>query len=429
MSDSVSSYRKMILLAGVVVAAACGLLLLAARLSVHGIVAGLLDVAGLLALALGLSVVASGFLTVQRARLGEARGSDLFLDLNRPREADAIAANPPRMNFFRRLWARPVVGHNFLVGDEVVVRSLAEIQATLDSKGELDALPFMPEMTRFCGSQARVFRCADKIYDYGRTKTMRRLDDCVLLIGLRCDGSAHGGCQAGCFAIWKTRWLKRAPASTPARTTASQGAVDSRAPAPGAAPTGAAHEVYSCQFTQLQAATREFSPWDLRKDLRSLVSGNVTLSAFLTAIGTRWFNTVQTLRGGGTFPATPPGKNQPGTAPPEPLAVGDMVKVRPLEEIARTLNSQNKNRGLWFDRDMVRHCGQRYRVQIRVDRIIDAATGRMLEMKSPCIVLEGVECSGEFQAFGAQHEYLYWREAWLAKEPAGASQAASLRAS
>jgi hypothetical protein len=30
-------------------------------------------------------------------------------------------------------------------------------------------------------------------------------------------------------------------------------------------------------------------------------------------------------------------------------------------------------------------------------------------------VLEGVDCSGEFQYFGAQHEYIYWREAWLTK--------------
>ena len=36
-------------------------------------------------------------------------------------------------------------------GDVVEVRSAAEILATLDERGELDALPFMPEMVAMCG--------------------------------------------------------------------------------------------------------------------------------------------------------------------------------------------------------------------------------------------------------------------------------------
>ena len=34
-------------------------------------------------------------------------------------------------------------------------------------------------------------------------------------------------------------------------------------------------------------------------------------------------------------------------------------------------------------------------------------------MKTPCLVLEGVDNSGEFLRFWAQHEYLYWRDVWL----------------
>ena len=37
----------------------------------------------------------------------------------------------------------------------------------------------------------------------------------------------------------------------------------------------------------------------------------------------------------------------------------------------------------------------------------------MIPMKTACIVLEDVHYSGEFQGFGEQHDYLYWREAWL----------------
>jgi hypothetical protein len=41
------------------------------------------------------------------------------------------------------------------VGDWVEVRSAAEIFATLDERGCLDALPFMPEMLSYCGKSSR----------------------------------------------------------------------------------------------------------------------------------------------------------------------------------------------------------------------------------------------------------------------------------
>jgi hypothetical protein len=62
---------------------------------------------------------------------------------------------------------------------------------------------------------------------------------------------------------------------------------------------------------------------------------------------------------------------------------------------------------------MVKHCGQKYRVLQRVDRIIDDANGRMVPMKTPCIMLDDVVASGEFLRFLAQQEYLFWRESWL----------------
>ena len=412
MSDTVSSYFKTIIVAALIAMAACATLV-AVNGPLRGFPARALDAVAAVALGLGGSIVASGLLTVNRARRVLTNAPDLYLTLNRTRAADAVAARRARRRSVRRLFGRRMLGHDFLVGDWVEVRSLAEIRATLDANGELDAMPFMPEMAKFCGARARVFRCADKIYDYGRTKKMRRLEDCVLLVGLRCDGAAHGGCQAGCLVTWKTSWLKRIPEHNGAVPASLPVAGDSfPAPPPDAARHASVR--FTCQFTQLHAATHEFRPWDLRRDLRPLVAGNVALGAFLVAIATRWFNVVQSLRGGQTFPATPPGLNEGGPSK-QSVVAGDVVVVRPLADIARTLDRQHKNRGLWFDDDMVRHCGQRYRVQGPVERIIDAATGNLLHMKSPCIVLEGVECSGEFQFFGAQQEYIYWREAWLAK--------------
>ncbi len=46
-------------------------------------------------------------------------------------------------------------------GDLVEVRSEDEILRTLDSRGTLDSLPFMPEMLPFCGKRFRVSKRAD----------------------------------------------------------------------------------------------------------------------------------------------------------------------------------------------------------------------------------------------------------------------------
>src|SRR5262245_65305208 len=94
------------------------------------------------------------------------------------------------------------------VGDWVEVKSAAEILATLDAEGSLEALPFMPEMLEYCGRRFRVFRSAHKSCDTIKTWRNRRMKDAVHLEGLRCTGAAHDGCLAGCLLYWKTAWLK-----------------------------------------------------------------------------------------------------------------------------------------------------------------------------------------------------------------------------
>jgi hypothetical protein len=242
----------------------------------------------------------------------------------------------------------------------------------------------------------------------------------VLVAGLRCDGSAHHGCQAGCHMLWKTAWLERADApAAPAVKPPAGGSV---------APTvrtdfsfrrtlteeaGAPDRQYVCQFTELVNASTEMSPWDPRQDLRPFVAGNVTATAFAVAMLTRLFNAVQTLRGGTGYPPTQ--ARSAATSRPADLGLqpGEVVRVASPEKIFETLDATGKNRGLWFDRDMLKHCGQCYAVLRRVDKIIDDASGRMLRMKTPCIVLDSVDASGEYLRFCAQHDHPFWREAWL----------------
>ena len=70
-------------------------------------------------------------------------------------------------------------------------------------------------------------------------------------------------------------------------------------------------------------------------------------------------------------------------------APGEWVRIKTAEEIQATLNDKGKNRGLWFDREMMRLCGQVFRVSHRVDRLIDERTGEMIELSSDCVALEG----------------------------------------
>ena len=95
------------------------------------------------------------------------------------------------------------------VGDLVEVRSAEEIVATLDERGELENLPFMPEMLKFCGQRLTVHKVAHKLCNTINNSGMHKLENAVHLTDSRCDGASHGGCQTACLLYWKEAWLKR----------------------------------------------------------------------------------------------------------------------------------------------------------------------------------------------------------------------------
>jgi hypothetical protein len=395
----------------------------------------LLLIAGLSLLCLaGALVLLAGAVVMWRARLMAKGQPDLFLRLNATRSEEYLAALPLGSGRARAANTRSNGVDGLRVGDEVEVKSLAEIRATLDADGCIAALPFQREMEAFCGRRFRVFRVVDKIYDYGRSRKLRNVTGSVSLAGVRCAGTAHGGCQAQCSLMWREEWLRKVPpgavrgpsatsadtaapahaeigaaarAATPAPTRAST------TPAPADPPDTTGATVYSCQFTQLTAASTPIPPWNIAQDLRPLWVGNVTFPAFCIALLTRIFNYVQRLRGGVPFPWLTLGAKGPTPSPSLALAAGQRIRVLPPERIAATLDAGSRNRGLWFDLELLRHSNQVYTVNSRVDRIIDIVTCRMLNMKTPSITLTGATASGEFLHFCPQHEYNFWREAWL----------------
>ena len=102
-------------------------------------------------------------------------------------------------------------------GDVVEVRSAAEILATLDDRGERDALPFMPEMVAMCGRRFVVAARAERICDTITAAGVRAMEDTVVLESAACDGSGHGGCAAACLLYWKEDWLRKADRIAPVR--------------------------------------------------------------------------------------------------------------------------------------------------------------------------------------------------------------------
>ena len=89
------------------------------------------------------------------------------------------------------------------------VRPAQHILESLDSSGALEGVPFMPEMLSYVGRRFRVEARMERACDTISPGGTRRMPETVLLDDLRCDGSAHGGCQAGCRLYWKEAWLQR----------------------------------------------------------------------------------------------------------------------------------------------------------------------------------------------------------------------------
>jgi len=92
-------------------------------------------------------------------------------------------------------------------GDWVEVKSKKEILRTLDTKGQLEGMPFMPQMFQYCGQRLKVYKPAHKTCDTVNPIRGRRVSNAVHL-DLRSDGEVYGGCQAACLIFWKTAWLK-----------------------------------------------------------------------------------------------------------------------------------------------------------------------------------------------------------------------------
>jgi hypothetical protein len=304
----------------------------------------------------------------------------------------------------------------------VEVKRPAAILATLDERGRLEELPFMPEMARRCGRRYVVDRRAERICDTVHYTGARRPDRTVFLDDLRCDGSAHGGCQAECRLLWKEEWLEKIAPDAPPPPAIEAGEMEELlariAPHVRAedAGEGGPRACWSCQATALPQATRLLGVWDPRSYVREYTTGNVRLGRFLRVSARAAVQEPMDKLGLMPRVHVPGTRTAPAADPPLNLQPGELVQVRSREEIAATLTPDGKHRGLWFDREMAAFCGRTLRVRRRVERIIDERNGRMIQLKNDCVTLEGGVCSGDLSLqrwFCPREIYSYWRECWL----------------
>jgi hypothetical protein len=99
------------------------------------------------------------------------------------------------------------------------------------------------------------------------------------------------------------------------------------------------------------------------------------------------------------------------------LKPGEYVRIKSKEQIEQTLDETGRNRGLTFDpEEMAPYCGRVFKVRSSVTQIIDERSGKMVLMKQPCIILEGVVCNAEYARRRLNCPRAirpYWRELWL----------------
>lgn len=333
-------------------------------------------------------------------------------------------------------------------GDVVRIRTREEILSTLDADGCLEGMPIMPEMLRFCGMTMRVAARAHKTCDTVNNTGGSRVEDAVHLDGARCDGSAHGECQADCRIYWKTAWVERASNATldhDSRSLEIEHAELPREWSYKTAPdTAEAEAIYRCQATELPSFVRPMQWWDIRQYIEDLTSRNIGIRklfrgmwhslshAILTAgIGYRawkaFYNRLHHVFGiapfywvNGRLSRTPTSRLD--------LKPNEWVRIKPLDEIVKTLDTSNKNRGMGFDpAEMGLYCERIAQVDQPVYRFINDRTGKMVVLKEPTVRLKGIYCTGErsnVRKFCPRAIAPYWREIWLerADEPSQESK-------
>lgn len=309
-------------------------------------------------------------------------------------------------------------------GDMAEVKTPIEIAQTLDAEGTVDQLPFMREMVEYCGKRFRVSRRVVKICASGMKggSVLRgfRSDDVVLLDELRCSGVDHDGCQKSCTIFWREAWLRKVDQSAiPAAVSPAD-----REKLRERLRSMAGPNLYFCQASELLRATKSLTKWErYTKWASEIRSGNCSAWEMAQRMGIFLFWKAYRKALG------PYGHSKSKATPAETLGLqpGEIVEVKPIDSIFKTLDDTASNRGLWFSPNMRLLCGQQQRVERRIDKLIVDGSGEMRKLRNT-VFLEGSHCGCAHIAFGgcSRAEYVYWREIWLSRTDGSAATQGSV---
>jgi len=296
-------------------------------------------------------------------------------------------------------------------GQLVEVRSAQEIAATLDADGKLDGVPFMPEMALQCGRRFRVFRRADITCVEGHG--LRRMNDAVFLEDVRCDGSAHDGCQRHCLIFWKEAWLNPVdvvgsrPTVNPQWESESSGALLNL-------PTRDSNR-YLCQSTLLATATTDLPSWNLLPFVSQVRDGELTVTRFVQIAALALLNLFRKSLGFKEIGRLAGAKSR-SSKEALGLQAGEWVRVKSHEEIKQTLNPASRNRGLLFEPEMSEYSGKCYQVDFSIEKMIHEETGEMVRLNNT-VALKGLTCHGLCAKSCPRSNYWFWREDWIGRTP------------
>jgi len=98
--------------------------------------------------------------------------------------------------------------------------------------------------------------------------------------------------------------------------------------------------------------------------------------------------------------------------------VGEVVKIRSIEEISQGLDLLKRHEGCLMMEQMWIYCNSNFKILRIVDNVFDEYQFKMFKTRGPLYLLEGLICNGKVDSFQHQCDrscYLMWHEDWLSK--------------
>ncbi len=95
------------------------------------------------------------------------------------------------------------------------------------------------------------------------------------------------------------------------------------------------------------------------------------------------------------------------------LRAGDIVEVRSFDEIASTLGDDVTMAELPFQPEMRKYCGGTYRVLRPVKKLIIENANTGLRGIRNTVLLDGINCDGQYHHDCTRYCFFLWKEAWL----------------